>query len=795
MDHSKHKVQTHDSGKHEQKLNVHRGESEESMQGELHSGDGHHHAVPSTGAAYYCPMCEGVESDKPGACPRCGMALERNPMAPPRNKKAIYTCPMHPRIEQDHPGNCPLCGMTLEVKGASVEEENGELKDMSRRLWTAAGFALPILVLAMGEMISAFHGILPRPLVSASAQAALSIPVVWWAGWPLFQRGWASVVNRNLNMFSLIALGVGTAWIYSVAALLLRDSFPPIYRVHGGIPPIYFQAAAVITALELLGQVLELRARSRTGLALRALLDQAPKTARRLQDEREEEISADEVKVGDLLRVRPGEKIPVDGAITEGGSTIDESMITGESIPVQKRSGDKVTGATINETGSFVMRAERIGDETTLSQIVDLVAEAQRSRAPIQQLADRVSAWFIPTVLVAAALAFAAWSIWGPEPRFIFGLINAIAVLIIACPCALGLATPISIMVAVGRGAQTGVLVKNAAGLEALGKVTTLVVDKTGTLTEGKPKVVSIKIANGFDESEAITLAASLEAQSEHPLARAVALLIEIRKLPRKKADDFSSVTGQGVSGRIDGTLARVGQEQWLEQSGVAVSAEWKDDASKRRDAGQTVIFVAQDLKLVASFGIADPIKASTAPALAELKRLGIKTVMATGDNPKTAAAISRQLDITEVYAGVDPKGKRELILSLKQRGERVAMAGDGINDAPALAEADVGIAMSTGTDVAIESAKLTLMKGDLQALVRAFHLTRATMRNIKQNLFFAFFYNALGVPLAAGILYPLFGWVLSPMIAGAAMSLSSVSVIANALRLRRARLDYSNPS
>ena len=753
-----------------------------------HHGGGD--VVPSGKAAYYCPMCPGVESDSPGACPKCGMALERNPSVALR-QKTIYTCPMHPQVRQDHPGNCPICGMALELKGVPVgEEENAELKDMTRRLWIGAAFAAPILGLAMGEMIPALQGMLPPHVTSAWIQAALSVPAVWWAGWPLFQRGLTSVVNRSLNMFSLIALGVGTAWVYSVVALIFRDSFPPVYRSHGGMVPIYFEAAAVITALVLLGQVLELRARSRTGQALRALLDQAPKTARRIQGEGEEEISVEAVVVGDLLRVRPGEKIPVDGSITEGTSAIDESMITGESMPVEKKSGDKVTGATINNTGSFVMRAERVGDDTTLSQIVHLVADAQRSRAPIQQIADRVSAWFIPTVFAAAAISFVAWSIWGPEPRFIYGLINAIAVLIIACPCALGLATPISIMVAVGRGAQAGVLVKNAGGLETLGSVTALVVDKTGTLTEGKPKVVSTRIASGFTESDALALAASLEAQSEHPLARAVASLIEARHLPRKQVDEFKSSTGQGVSGRIDGKLVRVGQENWLEQNGVMISTEWKEDASKRRDDGQTVIFVAQDATLVATVGIADPIKASTPEALEELRRVGIKIIMATGDNPKTAAAIAKQLKITEVRAGIDPKGKQELVQSLKQRGECVAMAGDGINDAPALAEADVGIAMSTGTDVAIESAELTLMKGDLQSLVRAVHLSRATMSNIRQNLFFAFFYNALGVPLAAGILYPIFGWVLSPMIAGAAMSLSSVSVITNALRLRNVKIE-----
>lgn len=740
-------------------------------------------------AAYYCPMCPGVESDSPGSCARCGMALERNPAVNPR-KGVIYTCPMHPQIEQDRPGTCPICGMALEPKGVPADDdENIELTEMTRRLWVGAVFTLPVVLLAMGEMIPVLHSLLPSPVTSAWIQVVLSVPAVWWAGFPLFQRGWASVVHRSLNMFSLIALGVGTAWVYSIAALLFRNSFPPVYRGHGGLVPVYFEASAVITTLVLLGQVLELRARSRTGLALRALLDQAPKIAHRLRDGSEEEIPVEAVVVGDRLRVRPGEKVPTDGKLAEGNSSLDESMITGESIPVEKKPGDLVTGGTVNGTGSFVMRAERVGDDTTLAQIVHLVAEAQRSRAPIQQTADRVSAWFIPAVLAASAIAFSCWAIWGPEPRFVYGLINAIAVLIIACPCALGLATPISIMVAVGRGAQTGVLVKNAGGLETLGKVTTLVVDKTGTLTEGKPQVVSTRIAEGWSEGEVLALAASLEAQSEHPLARAVASLIDLRHLSPMPVEGFVSSTGQGVSGQIAGKQVRVGQENWLEEKGVTISPEWKDDAAKRRDQGQTVIFVAQNSTLVALLGIADPLKASTAEALKELGRLGIKIVMATGDNPKTAAAIAKQLALTEVRAGIDPQGKRELVRSLKGRGECVAMAGDGINDAPALAEADVGIAMSTGTDVAIESAELTLLKGDLQSLVRAVHLSRATMRNIRQNLFFAFFYNALGVPLAAGILYPLFGWVLSPMVAGAAMSLSSVSVITNALRLRNVKL------
>lgn len=717
------------------------------------------------------------------------MALERNP-AVSRLKTTVYTCPMHPEVEQDHPGSCPLCGMALEPKGgAEDEEDNRELTDLTRRFWVSVAFGLPVVFFAMSEMIGGLHRFLPSPVLSGWIQAASSLPVVAWTGWPLFQRGWASLRNRSLNMFTLIALGVGTAWTYSLVALIFHHAFPEAYRGHSRMVPLYFEAAAVITSLVLLGQVLELRARRRTSLALRALMDQAPKTARRVRDGNEEEISVDQVEVADLLRVRPGEKVPVDGVVMEGQSAIDESMLTGESLPVEKHPGDPVTGATVNGTGSFLMRAERVGANTILSQIVHLVAEAQRSRAPIQRLADRVSAWFIPAVLGSAVLTFTAWAIWGPAPGFLYGLINAIAVLIIACPCALGLATPISIMVAVGRGAQAGVLVKNAAGLELLGRATTLVVDKTGTLTEGKPKVVSLKTTPDVTENELVALAAAVEKSSEHPLARAIVAASEERNLPPKAGQNFVSATGQGVSGTVEGSLIRVGQESWLEKAGLPLSSEWKGDADTRREQGQTVFFVAKDRRVVGSIGIADPIKGSTAGALEELRRLGLKIVMATGDNAKTAAAVARKLAITEVKAGIDPNGKRDLVRTWKQKGERVAMAGDGINDAPALAEADVGLAMSTGTDVAIESAALTLMKGDLQSLVRAVHLSRATMKNIQQNLFFAFFYNALGVPLAAGLLYPIFGWLLSPMIAGAAMSLSSVSVITNALRLNKARL------
>jgi Cu+-exporting ATPase len=708
------------------------------------------------------------------------MALERNSAIQAKKKIIIYTCPMHPEIEQDHPGTCPICGMALEPKGVPVEdEENHELTDMTRRFWIGLGLAAPVLGLAMGGM-----GLI-SPKTSPWIQFILSTPVVWWAGWPFFVRGWNSLRTWNLNMFTLIAIGVGTAWSYSASALFLRGSFPPAY-LRDGVVPVYFEAAAVITVLVLLGQVLELRARGRTSMALRALIDQAPQTTWRIRDGREEEISTDDVQVNDVLRVRPGSKVPVDGVITEGHSLLDESMITGEPLPVEKDVGDAVTGATLNTTGSFLMRAERVGMDTMLSQIVQLVAQAQRSRAPIQQLADKVSAFFIPAVLAAAAIAFVAWATWGPEPRYLYGMVNAVAVLIIACPCALGLATPISIMVAVGRGAQAGVLVKNAEALENLGKVTTVVVDKTGTLTEGKPKVVTVWSDHQSNEDEILAVAASLENLSEHPLGQAVVKSAGERNLTLRTVIEFQSVTGNGVSGRIDGKVIRIGKDEWLVASGIQFPESWKTEANRLREQGQTVIFVATDDHMLALLGVTDPIKVTTPEAIAELHRLGIKIVMATGDNAKTAAFVARKLGIDEVRAGVEPKGKRELVIALKAKAERVAVAGDGINDAPALAEADVGIAMGTGTDVAIESAGLTLVKGDLTALVRAVHLSRATMKNIRQNLFFAFFYNALGVPIAAGLLYPFFGLLLNPMVAGAAMSLSSVSVISNALRLQR---------
>jgi Cu+-exporting ATPase len=707
-------------------------------------------------------------------------------MAGGKNTSVIYTCPMHPQIEQDHPGACPICGMALEPKGISGEEvENHELADMTRRFWVGLALAAPVFVLSMGEMLLA--GII-APQVSQWVQLVLSTPVVWWAGWPFFVRGGNSIRTWNLNMFTLVALGIGAAWTYSLIALLGRTHFPASY-LHDGVVPVYFEAGAVITVLILLGQMLELRARGRTNAALRALLDQAPKTARRIQNGNEEEIPVEDVALGDRLKVRPGEKVPVDGTIAEGQSSLDEAMITGEAMPVEKQTGDHVTGGTINGTGSFLMTAERIGSDTVLAQIVQLVAEAQRTRAPIQQLVDTVSKVFIPAVLVAAAITFAAWAHWGPEPHYLHALVNTIAVLIIACPCALGLATPISVMVAVGRGAQNGILVKNAAALEALGKITVLVVDKTGTLTEGKPKVVSIWTGQGGNEIEALTVAASLEDRSEHPLARAVVQDARERGIVLREVTGFQSTSGRGVEGQIGGQTVRIGKEDWLATTGVPISSPWTDEATKLRDQGQTVIFVTAGLNLIALIGVADSLKATTLLALEELRGLGIQVIMATGDDAQTAGIVAKTLGIADVRAGIEPKAKRELVIELKAKGERVGMAGDGVNDAPALAEADVGIAMGTGTDVAIESAGLTLVKGDLRALIRAVHLSRATTVNIRQNLFFAFFYNSLGIPIAAGLLYPFFGLLLSPMIAGAAMSLSSVSVISNALRLRAVKL------
>jgi Cu+-exporting ATPase len=759
-----------------------------------HHGHAHVHGAPvkpSSAAKYYCPMCSGVESNEPGDCPKCGMALERNPAWQPQ-AKTIYTCPMHPEIRQDKPGNCPICGMALEpiASAPDAEEEHSEARDMFRRFWISSVLTVPVLLLAMGHLIPGLH--LDRwinPRLNQWIQFALSTPVVLWAGWPFFVRGWRSVRTLHLNMFTLIALGVGAAYAYSVAALLVPEAFPPAFRTHGGVVPLYFEAAAVITALVLLGQWLEARARSRTGAAIKALLHQAAKSARVVRDGEEKEVPVAHLEKGDVLRVRPGEKIPVDGIIVEGHSSIDESMITGESIPVEKKAGDKVTGSTINQTGSFLMRAEQVGDETLLARIVKMVAEAQRSRAPIQRLADKVSAYFVPAVIVVAILTFIIWAVAGPEPRFAYALVNAVAVLIIACPCALGLATPMSIMVGVGRGAQEGVLVKNAEALETMEKVDTLVVDKTGTLTEGKPSVVRVITARGLNESEVLLAASSVEQASEHPLAAAVVQGAKDRGISPKQAADFQSYTGGGVVGRVEGKAVVIGKPDFLRQQGIRDVDAFQPAAGELQGEGNTVIFVGINGSLAGIIAVADPIKKTTPDAIAELHRLGLKIVMLTGDNERTAKAVASKLGIDEVEAGVEPQRKHERVMQLHQQGRAVAMAGDGINDAPALAAANVGIAMGTGTDVAIESAGITLVRGDLRGIVKAIHLSRNVMRNIRQNLFFAFIYNALGVPIATGVLYPFARVLLSPMIASAAMSFSSVSVIANALRLRTTKL------
>jgi len=765
-----------------------------------HTQEGHEHhehhgedVKPSSAAKYYCPMCPGMESDKPGDCPKCGMALERNPAwVAPAAGKTIYTCPMHPEVQQDHPGNCPKCGMALELKTATAgtdDDENAELRSMTRRLWIGGALALPVFVLAMAHLIPGIgHDSWVMSDTSRWIQFILSTPVVLWAGWPFFKRGWRSLVTWHLNMFTLIAIGVGTAFIYSVVGILAPGIFPPAMRPHGSVD-IYFEAAAVIVVLVLLGQVLELRARSRTGSAIKALLNLAPPVARRVGENGDEEVPLEQVHPGDLLRVRPGDKVPVDGVLTEGHSSVEESMITGEPLPVEKNVGDKVTGGTVNGTGGFVMRAEKVGSDTLLAQIVNLVAEAQRSRAPIQGLADKVATIFVPTVVAAAALTFTLWMFFGPEPRLAYAIVNAVAVLIIACPCALGLATPMSIMVGVGRGAQEGVLVKSAEALERLEKITTLVVDKTGTLTEGKPKLTDMVPVEGFDQSELLRLAASLEQSSEHPLAAAIVAGAKEKRLSLESVADFRSVTGGGVFGRVANKAVLVGKTSFLRDEGVTDLGTLESKAEQLQQSGQTVIFVAVDKKAAGLLAVADPVKSTTADAIRDLHALGLQIVMVTGDNRRTAEAVAKTLGIDAVEAEVEPQAKSDRIQKLQKDGKVVAMAGDGVNDAPALAAADVGIAMGTGTDVAMQSAGVTLVKGDLRAIAKAIHLSRATMRNIRQNLFFAFGYNALGIPIAAGLLYPFFGVLLSPMIAGVAMSFSSVSVITNALRLRRTKL------
>ena len=743
----------------------------------------------ATGPAYVCPMCPEVRESKPGACPFCGMALE--PEVPLASTRTEYTCPMHPEIVRAEPGSCPICGMALEPRTVTAAtEENPELLDMTRRFWVGVALTAPLLAIAMGSMVwphafmRALSGLpIPLPWI----EFALSTPVVLWCGLPFFQRFWTSLINRSPNMFTLIGLGTGVAYVYSVIATLAPGVFPASLRGMGGYPDVYFEAAAAITTLVLLGQVMELRARSRTSAAIRALLDLSPKTARLVSaDGTENDIPIDHVKPGDRLRVRPGEKVPVDGVLLEGRSNIDESMITGESIPVEKSSNSPVIGATMNSTGSFVMRAERVGAETLLAQIVHMVGQAQRSRAPIQRLADRVAAWFVPTVVAVAIITFLAWFLFGPQPRLAHALVNAVAVLIIACPCALGLATPMAIMVGTGRGAHAGVLIKNAEALETLEKVDTLVVDKTGTLTEGKPRLFSVS-KSLEDDQELFRMAASLERASEHPLAGAIVQGAIARGLQLSEPSEFTSVPGKGIVGIVAGRKVSVGNPALMVETGALQEPGVLAGSSP----GGTILCVAIDGRYVGSFVVADQIKASTPDAIHGLKSLGIRIMMLTGDSSATAAAIAKQLGLQqdEFEAEVLPEGKLNVIRKLQGQGRVVAMAGDGINDAPALAQANVGIAMGTGTDVAMESGSITLVKGDLSGILRARKLSQATMRNIRQNLFFAFIYNAVGVPIAAGVLYPVFGLLLSPIFAAAAMSFSSVSVITNALRLRHVKL------
>ncbi|MFO7302868.1 MAG: heavy metal translocating P-type ATPase [Acidobacteriota bacterium] len=735
---------------------------------------------------YTCPMDPEVRQIGPGACPKCGMALEPVDVAP--LTKTEWTCPMHPDVVQDGPGSCPICGMALEPRTVTLEDRNPELDDMTRRFWWSVALSVPILLMMVAEWLPGqpLMRVL-SPAAMAWIQFALATPVVLWGGRPFFERGWASIVNRSPNMFTLIALGVGAAYVFSVVATLAPGVFPPSFRDASGYVAVYFEPAAVIVTLVLLGQVLELRARSRTSGAIRALLGLTPTTARRIAaDGTESDVLLERVQPGDRLRVRPGERIPVDGVVVEGRTSVDESMITGEPIPVEKEAGSRVTGGTINGTGSIVMTAERVGADTLLAQIVRLVGEAQRSRAPIQRLADTVSAWFVPSVVLVAVVTFVVWATVGPEPRFAHALVNAVAVLIIACPCALGLATPMSIMVGTGRGAELGVLVRNAEVLEVMEKVDTLVVDKTGTLTEGRPSLTAVVPTGAFDETTLLRLVASLERASEHPLAAAIVTGAEQRGIVLADVDGFTSITGKGVTGTVDGRTVAVGSERLLEDVGadpgvLAIRAD-----RLRRD-GATVMFAAVDGRAAGLIAVADRVKPTSTEAIRALHDDGIRVVMVTGDNRMTAEAVARAAGIDRVEAGVLPAQKAEIVRQLQAEGRRVAMAGDGINDAPALAQADVGIAMGTGTDVAMESAGVTLVRGDLRGIVRARRLSRATMTNIRQNLFFAFVYNVLGVPIAAGILYPAFGLLLSPIIASAAMTFSSVSVIANALRLRRA--------
>ncbi len=736
-------------------------------------------APPHSGSeqdSYVCPMCPEVREPKPGPCPTCGMALE--PERPKPSTKTEYTCPMHPQIVRSEPGSCPICGMALEPRTVSVQEENPELREMTRRFWVSVVFTVPLLAIAMADMY--VQHTLPAGWLPW-IELLLATPVVLWGGLPFFQRGWRSVVNRSTNMFTLIAMGTGVAYGYSLVATLAPGIFPPSFREMSGKPAVYFEAAAAIVTLVLLGQVLELRARSQTGAAIRELLNLAPKTARVLRDGREVDIPLEQVIVGDRLRVRPGEKIPVDGVVIQGHSSVDESMITGESIPVEKSEGTNVIGATVNASGSFIMRAERVGSETMLAQIVNLVGQAQRSRAPIQRLADKVSGWFVPAVIAIAAVTFIAWALVGPEPRLAHAIVNAVAVLIIACPCALGLATPVAIMVGTGRGAQAGVLIKNAEALEALEKVDTLVVDKTGTLTEGKPRVVGVRARiKELRNDELLRFAASLERGSEHPLAAAILAAADVRNIVLREPQEFHAEVGKGVHGMVEGQLVAAGNKTLMEKMGVALPEDVDEHGN---------VFVALDGNFAGWIDVTDPIKTGSKDAIDELKKQRWQVIMLTGDSRFTASTVARKLGIEQFQAQVLPDHKAEVVRKLQKQGRIVAMAGDGINDAPALAQANIGIAMGTGIDIAIESGGITLVKGDLAGIVRARNLSRATMKNIRQNLFFAFIYNSIGVPIAAGILYPLFGVLLSPIFAAAAMSLSSVSVIANSLRLRKVAL------
>jgi Cu+-exporting ATPase len=753
-------------------------------------------AKGSDSRAYVCPMCPEVRQIGPGPCPQCGMALDPESPAPLASKTE-YTCPMHPEIVRDGPGSCPICGMALEPRTVTVEEDNPELRDMTRRFWISVGLSAPLLAIAMGSMIAP-HIFTAWSRALPWIELLLATPVVLWAGWPFFERGWASVKNRSTNMFTLIAMGTGVAYAYSVTATLFPRIFPASFHTGspgdmGDRPDLYFEAAAAIVTLVLLGQVLELKARSQTSSAIRAMLDLSPKMARVILDDgTERDIPLEQAKAGDRLRVRPGEKIPVDGVVLEGSTTVDESMITGESVPVQKTGDSRVIGATVNGNGSIVMRAERVGSETMLAQIVQMVSQAQRTRAPIQRLADKVAGWFVPAVIAIAVITFIAWVTIGPEPRFAHAIVNAVAVLIIACPCALGLATPMAIMVGTGRGAHAGVLIRNAEALESFEKVDTIVFDKTGTLTEGKPKVVTISAAHSPDisEEELLRLAASLERASEHPLGTAIVAQANEKKLRLSEPMDVQSITGQGLVGRVGGKSIAVGNARMMQQAGALANQAEPGAVHPRGSLGVgSTIFVAVNGQYAGSIGVADPIKPSSADALRELKGQGIRLVMLTGDNQATAQEIARNLGIDDFQAEVLPAQKAEIVKKLQAEGRKVAMAGDGINDAPALAQADVGIAMGTGADVAIESAGITLLRGDLEGILRARKLSQATMRNIRQNLFFAFLYNSVGVPIAAGVLYPIFGLLLSPILAAAAMSFSSVSVITNSLRLRNLKL------